>query len=305
MFKRKKQVAPKESTRRSPNGTSPQVFSYYARSSSSTGQNVGRTVEREEARPERRLPKIRFGGIPSLVALFAMLGIFVYSMWIQPSPKVVVLAKSGTVYQDSSAYQKAIAGAWSSHLGNQFKMSVNASALEKQIQTAVPDVASVQVQLPLLGRRPTVVLTPGTPALELVTANGGFFVDKNGKVLARSSEVKQNQLQNVPTVQDESGIKAEPGKTILTIEQATFIRTLAQQLAAEGLNVQSMILPSNAANQVDVRLKGQNYYIKFATTGEVRQSVGTYLAARNKLNAEGITPAEYVDVRIDEKVFYK
>ncbi len=305
MFRRKKQTPDSSPQRRSPNGSGPPVFSYYARAGSNTGQNVGRSVEREEAKPERRTIRSRIGSLPSVLALLFMFAIIFYSLWIQPSPKVVVLAQQGTIYQDTTAYQKAIHNAWSSRFGNQFKMSVDAEALEKQIATAVPDVAAVQVQLPLLGRKPTVVLTPGKPALELITTNGGFFVDKSGKVMARSSDVKQNQLQNVPTVQDESGIKAEPGKTILTVEQASFIQSLARQLAAEGLSVQSMSLPSNAANQVDVRINGQNYYIKFATTGEARQAVGTYLAARSKFAAEGIAPAEYVDVRIDEKVFYK
>jgi hypothetical protein len=216
-----------------------------------------------------------------------------------------VLSQPGTIYQDGASYQKAINAVWGAQFGNQFKLSVNGHFLEKQIAAAVPDVASVQVQLPLLGRRPTVVLTPGKPALELVTVNGGFYVDQNGKVMARNSDVKQNQLKDVASVQDESGLKAEPGKTILTIQQASFIQALSRQLGAEGLKVQSMTLPANAGNEIDVRLSGQNYYIKFGTTGDARQGVGTYLAAKNKFDSEHITPAEYVDVRIDEKVFYK
>lgn len=306
MFKRSKKQTPEPPSRRSPSAGGPPVFSYYARGGSSTGQNTGRgNHERDEEAKKQRLPRPKIGSVPAILAVIAIVGILLYSLWIQPRPNIVVLSQQGTVYQDSSAYQKAINEAWGGQLGNQFKMSVDAVALQNKIAEAVPDAANVQVQLPLLGRKPTVVITPGTPVLELVTIDGNYFVDKNGKVLANVAQVKQNQLKNVPTVLDESGVKAEPGKTILTIEQAEYIHALSRQLAADGLEVQSMTLPANAANEVDVRLKGQNYYIKFATTGEARQGVGAYLAVKNKFESEGVKPSEYVDVRIDEKVFYK
>lgn len=306
IFRKKKQGSNQQpSVRRSSGGSGPQVFSYYARGSSATGQNTGRSAEREEQVVDKRTPKLHLGSISSLIALVVMVGILLYSLWIQPQPKVVVLAQPGTIHQDTASYQKAINAAWGSRIENQFKLSVDARSLEEQIARAVPDVGDVRVELPLLGRKATVVLTPGRPALELTTTNGAFYVDQNGKVMARSSEVKQNQLKDVPTVQDESAVETEVGKTVLTIQQATFIQALAKQLSAQGLGVQSMTLPANAANQVDVRLNGLNYYIKFATTGDARQGVGTFMAAKNKFENERVTPAEYVDVRIDEKVFYK
>jgi hypothetical protein len=54
-----------------------------------------------------------------------------------------------------------------------------------------------------------------------------------------------------------------------------------------------------------VRLPGQKYHLKFSMLTDPRQAVGSYLAIRDKLAKENATPSEYIDLRTDEKVFYK
>ena len=72
---------------------------------------------------------------------------------------------------------------------NRTKVTINISKLEQEIQAQFPELAKVEIELPLLGRRPTVVLTPVEPAMELISVNGVFYVDKNGKVYTEEDKV--------------------------------------------------------------------------------------------------------------------
>lgn len=290
-----------ETERRRPTNAGSPVFSYYARGSKANGQD---TARREEpgAKRQRRL---QLGHVPSYASLIVIIIAILYSCYLQPVPKIVVLNTPGTVHRDPKAYQQAIETIWKQSLLNQTKLTVSTSSLQKDIQAQLSELASVRIELPLLGRRPTVTLVPGRPALQLVSKNGSFYVNAAGIVMARTTEITENQLADVILVNDETGISAQPGKGILSGPEVMFLTKLSAQLKAENIAVQSITIPVNAAKEADVRLNEGGYYIKFSFDSDPRQAVGSYIAAKTKLDTDRISPAEYIDVRVEEKVFYK
>ena len=149
------------------------------------------------------------------------------------------------------------------------------------------------------------VLTTVEPAMEFISVNGVFFVDKNGKVMARTSDLQKNELKKLPIIRDDSGLTADPGKNIIPSFEAEFLSDLYSHLTEGKIPLESITLSGKTANEVDVRVTGLPYYVKFTVDSDPRQAVGTYLAVKSNLEAEGITPAEYIDVRVEEKVFYR
>lgn len=301
LFRKKQKPAVQE--RRSPNTTNPAVFSYYARGASPSSQNIGRGEGVQLSRVKRY--RLRLGHLPSYIAFMAIVGALGYSCLLAPNPKVILVNAHGTVHRDPKAYQTAIQATWKKSIFSRTKLTVSTAGMSRNIASQFSELSSVQIELPLLGRRPTVILTPAKPALQLVSSNGEFYVDAAGKVMARTTDLTQNDIQNLPLIRDETGVSAEPGKIILPGSQASFLAKLHAQLLAESIVPQSITLPSGAANEADVRIAGQSYYIKFSIDLNPRQAVGTYLAAKAKLDADGVVPAEYIDVRVEEKVFYK
>ncbi len=66
-----------------------------------------------------------------------------------------------------------------------------------------------------------------------------------------------------------------------------------------------MTLPVGTS-ELDVRLAGQPYSVKFnLESGTARQQAGTFLATESKLKSQNVTPAEYIDVRVDGRAYYK
>ncbi len=301
-FRRQKHIP--EPPRRRAVSDSPAVFSYYARGSSNSRQNTGRNDEGvPTSKKGRRLVRLRH--IPSYIALLIITVAVLRALTLQANPKIVLINQAGTIYRPTADYQKAVSGIWQQSLFNKTKLTVHSQDIQSETKAEFSELSDVHIELPLLGIRPTVVLMPAQPVMQFISANGVFYVDGSGKVLARASDVTQNQLPNIPVVHDETGLPAELGKAVIPESEAIFLKKLGLQLKAENINVESVTLPQSAANEADVRVAGQKYYLKFFILSDPRQAVGSYLAIKSKLDAEHIIPAEYIDLRVDEKVFYK
>lgn len=301
-FRQKKSKPEIFERRRAEGSESPKVFSYYARGSSNNTQNTGRY---EPATQTKHRSYKRLAYLPSYIALCMLVAAGLYACWLQPNPKVVVLNKKGTLSRPNEDYQSGIATLWKRSILNQTKLTVQGATIKNNILGQYGELADAELELPLLGRRPTVVLIPAVPALQYISLNGAFYVSTNGKVMAKVTEVTENQLQNVPLVRDESGIAAEIGKNIIPEFEAAFLQNLSVYLTQEGHKIDSITLPAASANEADVRLAGEAYYIKFSTLSDPRQSVGAYQVVKAKLDGEHTVPKEYIDVRVEEKVFYK
>jgi hypothetical protein len=291
--------------RRSVTTSQPGVFSYYSQRPNSQPLDGNQIARRNEPMQTDRKFRLPLGYLPSFIALIALVVALLYSLWLQPLPRISLVNQPATVYRDTKTYQAGIEHLWRSSLLNQAKLTVHDKQLKQDILNQFPELSDVQIELPLLGRRPAVTLLPAKPAFQLVSGNGVFYVSNAGRVMARVTEVTKNQLDSLPLVRDETGLQAEPGKVVLPEPQAQFLSQLYAQLLDAKVSVLSITLPSNAANQADVRLTDKPYYIKFSFDSDPRQATGSYLAVREKLDAEGKAPVEYIDVRVEEKAFYR
>jgi hypothetical protein len=106
-------------------------------------------------------------------------------------------------------------------------------------------------------------------------------------------------------VTDKSGFRVEPEKQALSSADVGFIRTVKAQLAARHVGISSMDLPAGTS-ELDVHINGDPYFVKFnLESGTARQQSGTFLATRAELKRRHSVPAQYIDVRVDGRAYYK
>ncbi len=306
-FRRNKQTLTQkpQAQRQRPTTARKSVFSYYARGTSSSSQNLGRDQNQNNYKSSSSGYRFRFKHIPSYIALIAILIAVINTLLLEARPRIVLVQTTGTVQREAKIYQDGIEDIWSSSLLNRSKLSVNTDKISSQISKQYSELASVEIELPLLGKRPTIRITPTRPTLELITSNGAFYVNSAGRILAQTKELNKNKLEDLAVIHDESGTRVEAGEVVIPSPQVTFLHKLHSYLIAQDVPITSMTLPLTAANQVDLRVDGQPYYVKFSMDSDPRQAVGTYLAAVAKLESDGGKPGEYIDVRVPEKVFYR
>jgi hypothetical protein len=70
------------------------------------------------------------------------------------------------------------------------------------------------------------------------------------------------------------------------------------------VSVSSLTLPKTA-QELDLRTKDRPYYVKFYLGGDALLQAGQFLATRRQFDTSNTQPAEYLDVRVEGKIFYK
>lgn len=281
------------------------IYSYYA---SRTRAEV--PLGREPLPPavaarQRRSHWLR--NVPAAAAI-AMIGVSVlYCLSLQTTPKIIQIKAEGSpeLVRDPAIYQKAAQRVLRQSLLNRSKLGVDTAGLSRALQAEFPELSEVNVTIPLISRRPIISLSLAEPALVIAGQSGGAYVlDENGRVILPASEIEHFNSLDLPVVSDQSGLKIELGKTVLTRSDVAFIKELYGQLRAKNLNVELLSLPA-VANELHMRLSGAGYFVKFNLAAEARQQAGTFIAVKERLEAERRIPAEYIDVRVDEKAYYR
>jgi hypothetical protein len=255
---------------------------YYSRRSDQE-QNTGRYTRREAQKQVTNLG--RYSATPHIVSLDG---------------------SSQSLLRGQAAYQSAAERLLAGSIWNRNKLTVDTGGLSRQLQHQFPELSSVSVTLPLLSHQPIIYVQTAQPALILVGDSGTYVLDTDGKALLSVSGNQAAEASfGLPIVVDQSGLQLALDRQVLPSGDVSFIQTVVAQLAARHLTVTSMTLPP-AASELDVHVSGLAYYAKFnLQSGDARQQAGTYLATQSHLQSEHITPAQYIDVRVDGRAYYK
>lgn len=308
-FLSKRRIPEEDISRRRPIRTEQgRVFSYYA-SRSANELNLGRNNQ-EEA-PKRRSPAyVRFMNRLPMVGVTILTFVIVVSQLILTThPKLVVLVSSSNsnlFMQSTSVYQNAADKLFSQSLSNQNKLTVDASGISNKLKKMFPELSDVSVALPVVGNQPIVYLQPSEPTFVLLANGNSYVLDSTGRALAYAKDVPAHNLASLTTVVDQSGLQPRVGDPVLPSTSVAFIQTVLNQLRAQHIQVQQVVLPA-APFEADVYISGKPYYVKFNVhdANGALQQVGSYIAVAQNLSARNITPSQYIDVRVDGRVYYK
>lgn len=297
MFKKKKQT----DQRRSPGTSQPaSVFSYHSNRST---PDVARARYETPAAHKQGLERLKH--MPTLIAAVVIVGSLLYASMLDNQPRLQVYAsESGRSLQRSDdVYSEFVAKKLSSSVFNKSKLTFNSQPLVESLKQQYPEVDSAVVTLPLLGHKPIVRIAVSSPVFILATSQGSYYVNDKGIPLVRVSDV-QNQPNSVPVVTDETSLPITVGKQVLTTDTVNFISQLLEQLNATKTPYESVTLPLEA-NEIQIKPADVPYIVRFNSLQDARTQVGTFLAVKQRLEGKGETPKEYIDVRVEERAYYK
>lgn len=281
------------------------VFSYYANRSVRAGSIARNTEEPpvDISRPRRLFHWTK--RLPVIGSLLIIVLIAVWSLQLGNNPKVMVVGPSGSqvFLRDRKAYQEAARAAFMSLL-NSNKLTVNAQDVVSELRRQFPELKAVSISLPVIGSQPVVYIQPATPKLLLVGKGGMYVLDGGGRALISGNQVPDLDALHIPIVNDQSGITIRLGRVALPSSTVAFISEVTGQLQAKGITISSLTLPAGVP-ELQVRIGGAGYFIRYNLHGNPREEAGAYLAAKQYLESTHATANEYVDVRVDNKVYYK
>ena len=238
-----------------------------------------------------------FGFLDIIILAILLLGL-AYSLLLKPSP---ILILSSSDYHDKSAYQSSADQVFSS-IRNRNKLTFNEAGVIKQLKTKFPEISSASVELPFFSQQPTLRLIISKPSLLMTSGGRRYVVDSQGVIAGTAGVIKNSS--RLAKITDQSGFNAQIGGPVLSSADITFIKTLLSEAKAADIPLSSMTLPASA-EELDIRTADQPYFVKFFLGGDALRQTGQFLAARHNFQQKGPAPAEYLDVRVPGKIFYK
>jgi hypothetical protein len=282
----------------------PQTLAYYAKRATdetNTGRQLDRPKPKDKLKIVHRYWVQRFG----LLILIAAVVICVFSLLsLSNSPKVVIVGDTTTLHS-TAEYTAAAHKILASSILNSNKLTVDVGGLKRTLQKQFPDLSTITVTLPLVGHRPIIYIGSATPSLLLASSYGNFIVDDSGRVLSESMVTQTISTKNLPHVTDQSGVRPIVGEQIMSSSTVGFITVVNTELLAKQIQPTVMTLPPSSS-ELDVQLQNKPYFVKFnLQTDTARVQAGTFLATQAHLAGQGITPREYIDVRVEGRAYYK
>jgi biopolymer transport protein ExbD len=246
--------------------------------------------------PHNRLKTFLISLIDIILITLLLLAL-IYSMFIKPIPKIML---NSEVYHSQTTYKEA-ARNYLGSVKNRNKITFNEESVVISMQKQFPEISSAYVELPVFAQTPVLHINVAEPSMVLRDGSKDLVVTSEGFAVGGAERFVNGKL---PVVQDQSGFKASAGQQVMSSSSVKFIDGLLKQLKHSNIKISTLALPPKA-QELDLRAADQPYYVKFYLGGDVLQQAGQFLAARHQFEKEAIQPAEYLDVRVPGKIYYK
>lgn len=302
LLRHKKQ---KESAGRNPRGQvdkAAPVFSYYSKRSDEASTRL-RSSQSPTSIKSRSVWLLY---LPSLVALTVVVAASMYVTTLATQARVVISSDHSqhVALQPVTVYEQAAEKIMHQSFTNRSKITINTVKVADALEAQFPELSDIVVTVPLFGRKPLIQAAPAKPALVLVSKQGSYIIDVFGRPILRADQLNSSTRDKLPLITDSSEAPIEFGRQLLTSELVSFVAALKVQFDAKNVEIDSYTFPT-LANELHVKLAGKNFYLKFNTDGDARLQAGTYFAVQDRLDSESKVPSEYIDLRVEERAYYK
>ncbi len=283
---------PSESRRPRLSGRRPQVNTYYRGEPALGGSSPF------QKKPAPKSARRFFFGFLDIVLILVILAGLGYSLVISSKPKVLI---SSQAFHNRSDYQIYADGLFS-QIKNRNKITYDEKAVTLTMEKRFPEITSINTELPIFSEQPTLRITVSQASLRVRSGSSNYVVDSQGVIVAPANQVPA--AKNLPQITDQSGFNSKIGQPLLNVGAVDFIKTLIAETKVAKVPISAMTLPP-VAQELDLRTSDRPYFVKFYLGGDALIQTGQYLAARNHFNQTGQQPAQYLDVRVAGKIFYK
>ena len=238
-------------------------------------------------------------------ALGALLGVIVVGLGLfyllsQSIISFKLTAVSTQTFTES-VYQQKVQAYLQGHPLERFRFSFNPQSLATYLQQhGAPEVSSIALlpQTDGFGRA-QLAITFRKPAISWQTGGSRTYVDTNG-----NSFTQNNFAEPAVQVIDQTGIQTQNNQVLASARFLAFIGKVVGRMGDNGYAVNQVILPANTTRQIQVRITGVEYPVKFSVDRPVGEQAEDAARAIRYLAGKQIT-LEYLDVRVSGKAYYK
>ncbi|GAC1392680.1 MAG: hypothetical protein NVSMB46_09210 [Candidatus Saccharimonadales bacterium] len=275
------------------------VFSYRANRSREE-ESIGRHQQLNDSIKTNQW----FYRIPTVISCGVILISFLFATTLNTTPLIKLTPSKENILQQKNTYIEAANELLNRSLLNRSKFTVDTENVSSQLKQKYPELERVTFQIPLINRTPVITLTQSDPVFSIANQiSGEYIIDIQGKALVKSSDNRSAAVLALPKIIDESNLKYESGKNILPSSSVKYIQMIIDQFKAKNISIQSLTLPA-VPEELDVKVVGESYVIKFNILSDARISAGMYFVLRAK-EPSRLNNIQYIDLRVEERAYIK
>lgn len=289
MFVKKKQ------DRSSYNKDNKKIFSYYQNRDQQTSGNNRSNTSKNKA------TKI-FTNIPVILSVLVIVFSIIYSITLSSTPSIKIVNNSNSIVskEGSDRFNHIAKEELEKSIFNNSKITINTDKIQNELIKLIPEATDIAIALPIVSRSPVIYIRIAEPSLTLSTNEQKYILDEKGRVITKETQ----NYEKLVEVKDKSGIAINLGDQAIPTKQVDFINQVKNQFGNKKLKIEFFELSKNA-NELVVKLKNKNYIVKFNLLGDVRTQSGTAIATIKYLKQKNIKPSQYIDVRVEERSYYR
>lgn len=244
----------------------------------------------------RRLRKNWFIAFVSVV--LAVTGVYIVTLSAAPNIEI-----TGTKYRTEAQYLDKTQAVLQANMLNRVKPTLQRAKIEQELKKQFPEAKSITVTAPLLGRRAVVAITMDEPAAVLKQANSqDLIISQRGRLLLTANQ--SSATTDLPVITNESTVAGKEGEQFLRPDDMKSLLQVFEQIELSGSSA-SYIVPIQPREFIMIEPGRGAYQVRFLFGDTVLDQFGSLRAAQKKLQELGQTPAQYIDVRLANKVFYQ
>ncbi len=257
------------------------------------------TKRRNFAMPSlEKLPSVRFR---LKLILFSILAVL--CLRVSYISRVVVINQPGLDDAPRVAAEDAVKAYMQSRPWRHFQLFISSPEIENAVRSKAPSISQVDVTRSLFSNAITVRILPKQPSAIWQQGRGGqtYVIDDAGRAFMKASG-----SEKLPKILSEQSFVngAVTGQYVIDANAVKTVSSWEPELRRLGMELDFMEIGS-VPRQSDFVLKNKPYHIRVSTEVSASEAA-PYLAQMLKnLEDRKITPAEYIDLRIPYRVFYK
>lgn len=237
-----------------------------------------------------------------ILVLVVLLGCVVYMGSLGTNPHVTVV---GTEYRQAKDYNSVVASAYGNDFRNKIKPLLMADRLQEDIKKAIPEAAIVSVSSSIIGHQANVKIISDEPLAIFSQPNApDMLMSNRGRLLLSTTDNTIKQTSSLPIIQNLTGVEARAGEQFMRPDEAVALKRLIQQYASD--NSKPIFTLNTNPHEVAAKEEGRgSYQVRYILDDTIVNQYGALRATEKKLQELAQQPAEYIDVRLADKAYYK
>lgn len=269
----------------------------YRRNRTLNSPNTSTPAETSERAAIHKLAKKRKRLVRHLVWILVAGGLVLLLLW-EAVLSMSIISPQPLSLDDTNRYKATLESYFGERPIERFRFMIDQQSLDSFFLAKAPEAKKVRVEGHGLATA-QVKMTFRQPIAQWASSGTTYFVDDEGVTF-------QKNYFEAPaiTVRDESGVPTVAGQEVINRQFLSFLGQAVSLFGKNDMTVTEVILPADTVRQMTFQLKDRPYPIKMTIDRGVDAQVKQAVLAIRHLDSQGSMP-QYLDVRVDQRVFYK